>query len=117
MDKIDRSGIKTASRLLAKAESTDSQHEAVALVLRAYSLLAEFINAYDTAQAGSSPDARRHERRRLWDRRSRRPAAEPTGTVPPAATPTGAGDGAAVDGYTRIGKGRAEAGHSVDFNI
>ena len=49
MKSIDRSGIKTAARLLAKAESTDSDYEAIALAERSYSLLADTINAYDLA--------------------------------------------------------------------
>jgi hypothetical protein len=56
---------------LAKAQSTTSEHEAVALVERAYSLLAQVITEYDEAWAASTGGMRRRERRRLQERRRR----------------------------------------------
>jgi len=52
MGNLDRSGIRRAAKLLAKAASTDSDDEAIALTLRSYSLLADAINAYDLAVPG-----------------------------------------------------------------
>jgi hypothetical protein len=73
---MSRELVQTAAKLLAKAESTTSDHEAIALVERSYALLAQAINAYDVANA-SGP--RRRERRRLHERR-RRARAESTST-------------------------------------
>ncbi|MGA3215569.1 MAG: hypothetical protein ABSD97_07765 [Acidimicrobiales bacterium] len=109
---MDRSAIKTAIRLLMKAESTDSEPESAALALRSYSLLADYINAYDLANAASPTGARRHERRRLFDRRSapRSPArsSEPTANLD---------ETTAADGYVRLGDGGARARRSVDFSL
>lgn len=55
-----------AAKLLAKAESTDSHEEAVSLALRAYSLVATWLNACEA----SRPGPRRRDRRLLRDRRS-----------------------------------------------
>jgi hypothetical protein len=109
---MDRSGIRTAIRLLAKAESTDSDQESVALALRSYSLLADFINAYDLANAEPTKGARRRERRRLWDRRSasRSPVA-PTEPIPNVEQTI------AVDGYVRLGDGGVRADRAVDFPL
>ncbi|MGO9582850.1 MAG: hypothetical protein ACLP36_08590 [Acidimicrobiales bacterium] len=108
---MDRSAIRMATKLLAKAESTDSDEEAVALAVRSYTLLAEAINAYDLTHEEPS-GRRRRERRRLWDRRSvRRPPAEPAGTVPVV------GEEPAVDGYVRLGNGGVQADHSVDLPL
>ncbi|MGD0874807.1 MAG: hypothetical protein ABSA14_07390 [Acidimicrobiales bacterium] len=108
MGNLDRSGIRRAAKLLAKAASTDSDDEAIALTLRSYSLLADAINAYDLACAGT----RRHERRLLRDRRSGiRGSAEPSGKVPNPDQDT------AVNGYVRLGNGGVRAEGSVDFSL
>jgi hypothetical protein len=108
---IDRSGIKMAARLLAKAESTDSDPEAIALVERSYSLLADTINAYDLVSAQQS-GPRRRERRRLFDRRSaRRSLTDPVGIGPEAE------QASAVNGYLRLGDGGTETRRSVDFSL
>lgn len=66
MTETDRRDVGRAAKLLAKAESTDSPEEAVALALRAYSLVADWLNAREPCNGGS----RRRERRLLRDRRS-----------------------------------------------
>ncbi|MGH9018448.1 MAG: hypothetical protein ACRDY1_11930, partial [Acidimicrobiales bacterium] len=72
---MSRELVETAAKLLAKAQSTTSDYEAIALVERSYSLLADAINAYDQ-QHDTTPGARRRERRRLSERRRQpRPAA------------------------------------------
>ncbi len=108
MGKLDRSGIGTAMRLLAKAESTDSDHEAIALAVRSYSLLADTINAYDLANSASS-GTRRRERRRLWDRRS--------ATRPPSeqSEPTPTERSMAVDGYLRLSGGGERTDRGIDL--
>ena len=112
MDNMDRSGIRMATRLLAKAESTDSDHEAIALAIRSYSLLADAINAYALALGELPTGARRRERRRLWDRRSaRRSPADSAGAVPSVEQAT------VVDGYVRLGNGGVRADRSVDFSL
>ncbi|HXQ59821.1 MAG TPA: DUF2786 domain-containing protein, partial [Acidimicrobiales bacterium] len=80
---MNQSKVQTASKLLAKAESTTSDHEAVALVERAYSLLALVITEYDDAMAAGPGGARRRERRRMQDRR-RRARQEKAAAAPPA---------------------------------
>jgi hypothetical protein len=113
MKSIDRSGIKTAARLLAKAESTDSDHEAIALAERSYSLLAETINAYDLAvESQGGLFARRRERRRLRDRRSVRRG--PDQSV--GADRSDSGTPNAADGYARIGNG-TQTSRTVDFSL
>lgn len=66
MTATDRRDVGRAAKLLAKAESTDSPEEAVALALRAYSLVADWLNTCE----GTLPGLRRRERRLLRDRRS-----------------------------------------------
>ena len=65
---MSREVLDTAVKLLAKAQSTPSEHEAIALVERSYGLLAQVINAYDAAHDAGP---RRRERRRLLERRRR----------------------------------------------
>jgi hypothetical protein len=72
---MGREAVETAAKLLAKAQSTTSDHEAIALVERSYALLAQVINAYDQEHPNGSGGARRRERRRLHERR-RRPRSE-----------------------------------------
>jgi hypothetical protein len=76
-------------QLLAKAESTDADAEAVALVERSYRLLAEVITQHDLEQGETVFGLRRRERRLLRDRRAERrsrlsqaPGAQPAGVVP-----------------------------------
>jgi hypothetical protein len=58
--------------LLAKAQSTDAQPEAAALVERSYRLLAELITQHDQEQGETLFGPRRRERRFLRDRRGDR---------------------------------------------
>jgi hypothetical protein len=64
---IDRSKIELVAKLLDKACSTEYEAEAITLVERSYSLLAEVISRYDEQTQGSGN--RRRERRLLADRR------------------------------------------------
>ncbi len=68
---MDRSKLRLASKLLAKAQETDFDAEAAALAEKAYRLLAEILNAYE-GETGSTGVARRRERRQLRDRRTQR---------------------------------------------
>jgi hypothetical protein len=78
---LDRAAIDQVAKLMAKATSTDYDAEAVALVERAYSLLAGVLSHYDQV----SGTAGRRERRLIKDRRrgrrdrvyGERPAASP----------------------------------------
>jgi hypothetical protein len=92
---VDRSELRTAALLLAKAESTNSDDEAAALALRSYRLLASFLNAYEDSKGEANGAARKRERRLLKDRRSAR-ATDPA----PARTTTSTQD--------RDGRGPAE---------
>jgi hypothetical protein len=68
---MERSGLKRAAKLLGKAVSTDSDHEAVALAAHAYRLVARAITEYDLEQGETVFGAPRRERRLLADRRGR----------------------------------------------
>jgi hypothetical protein len=74
---MSRELVQTAAKLLAKAQSTTSEYEAIALVERSYGLLAQVINEFDMEHDGSPGGGRRRERRRLHERR-RRPRSEGT---------------------------------------
>ncbi len=87
---MDREGVRRANRLLEKALSTSSEPEALALIEKAYPILARVINEAE-AEMPPPPDGRRRERRLRKDRRAGRrqapapgPAAAPK-TVPGAA--------------------------------
>jgi hypothetical protein len=82
---FDRTRLDRASRLLAKAESTHSCEEAMALAQKSYRLLAEMINLYEESFGATRVGLRRRERRLLIDRRRAQPAPEPTGSPPRAA--------------------------------
>jgi hypothetical protein len=64
---LDSSKIALVAKLLDKASSTQYEAEALALVERSYSLLAELITRYDHENQGGA--SRRRERRLLSDRR------------------------------------------------
>jgi Protein of unknown function (DUF2786) len=66
---MDRSNLRLAAKLLAKAQDTQFEAEAAALAEKAYALLAEFLNQIES---GVSRTGRRRERRLLQDRRSGR---------------------------------------------
>jgi hypothetical protein len=66
---IDRSNVRMAAKLLAKAQDTPFEAEAAALAEKAYVLLAEFLNELE---AGEVAGGRRRERRLLHDRRAAR---------------------------------------------
>ncbi len=108
---MDRSGIKMAIRLLTKAESTDSDYEAIALAERSYSLLADTINAYDVA-VEQSGGGRRRERRRLFDRRSARRS--PT---PQTGQPDDSQESSAADAYARLSNGGRDRKRSIDLHL
>jgi anti-sigma-K factor RskA len=69
---IDRKTLDVAGSLIAKAQRTEFDSEAIALVEKSYSLLAKVITAYDEAAAPASAGTRRRERRLLRDRRATR---------------------------------------------
>jgi hypothetical protein len=111
MANLDRSGITTAIRLLAKAESTDSDDEAIALALRSYSLLAQAINAYDLGAAGPAKGARRRERRLLSDRRATMLTSRDAGAQAPEVSESAAAR------YARLGHSDAAPEGAVDLSL
>jgi len=78
---LDRSTIDQVAKMMAKARSTEHEPEAVALVERAYSLLARVLSDYDLASGAPGRRERRFIRDRRKGRRDRvygdRPAAGP----------------------------------------
>jgi hypothetical protein len=70
---FDRAQLRLAAQLLAKAEGTEVDVEAVAFIERSYRLLAQVITAHDVAVGDTSFGPRRRERRLLRDRRAGRP--------------------------------------------
>jgi hypothetical protein len=107
--RMSRELVDTAAKLLAKAQSTTSEHEAIALVERSYSLLAQAINAYDQAQDAAG-GVRRRERRRLYERR-RRPRADSGESGGAAASSDGSG-GRTGDPVARYRRAAADGGSS-----
>jgi hypothetical protein len=71
---MDRTGIEQAAKLLAKAASTDSDAESIALCERSYRLLAQAITAWDVenGQFTFGPEHGGRERRLVPDRRAPR---------------------------------------------
>ena len=65
---IDRKTLDLAGSLIAKAQRTDFNGEAIAFVEKSYSLLAKVITAYDEAVTPPGTGTRRRERRLLRDR-------------------------------------------------
>jgi hypothetical protein len=85
---MDRRGMERAAHLLAKAQSTSFDEEAIALVEKSYSLLAAVITTFDETTDSTPPGARRRERRHLRDRRATRRFGifgAPAGKTDPAA--------------------------------
>jgi hypothetical protein len=68
---IDRSNVRLAAKLLAKAQDTAFEAEAAALAEKAYVLLAEYLNEFEASEARTA-GGRRRERRLLHDRRATR---------------------------------------------
>jgi hypothetical protein len=66
----DRTGIEQAMKLLAKATSTDSDPEAIALVEHVYRLLAKLITEDDLSRGETTFGLSRRERRLISDRRA-----------------------------------------------
>jgi hypothetical protein len=69
---MDRRNMELAAQLLAKAQRTDFDAEAIALIEKSYALLAKVITAFDDETDPTSAAPRRRERRLLRDRRSTR---------------------------------------------
>jgi hypothetical protein len=69
---IDRKNLDLAGSLIAKAQRTNFDGEAISLIEKSYSLLAKVITAYDEAIGPSASGPRRRERRLLRDRRATR---------------------------------------------
>ncbi len=66
---MENEAIALATKLLVKAQGTNFDAEAAALMGRAYRLLAAELNAYDD-KAATAGVARKRERRQLRDRRA-----------------------------------------------
>jgi hypothetical protein len=107
---MDRSRIRTAIQLLAKAESTESDAEASALIERSYRLLADVITKHDLERGETIFGPRRRERRFLRDRRGKanRPA-PPTSDKVVVVDP--------VAQYRRTTEPATDAAHIVDLNM
>lgn len=69
---IDRKNLELAGTLIAKAQRTNFDGEAIALVEKSYSLLAKVIRTYDDTVDPAASGPRRRERRLLRDRRATR---------------------------------------------
>ncbi|HUY22927.1 MAG TPA: hypothetical protein VMV22_11395 [Acidimicrobiales bacterium] len=101
--------VQTAAKLLAKAQSTTSPPEAIALVERSYGLLARVITAYDQA---NDCGPRRRERRLLPDRRRRDRATAAGGARDNRDMPCRAAE--SVDRYRRAA---ADGGYSFHRDV
>ncbi|MGD0882163.1 MAG: hypothetical protein ABSB09_11405 [Acidimicrobiales bacterium] len=67
---MDRQNMHRAAQLLAKAQSTEFEAEAITLVEKCYVLLATVIGEFEEQSEPASP--RKRDRRHLRDRRSSR---------------------------------------------
>jgi hypothetical protein len=103
---MDRQNMDRAAQLLAKAQSTDYEAEAVALMEKCYVLLAGVIAQFEDESERSSERPRKRERRHLRDRRAvqrittfatPRVGADPAGTYRRSAESTRSRDGGHVD--------------------
>jgi hypothetical protein len=103
---MDRGGVQTAAKLLAKAQSTVWDAESLALVEKSYRLLAAVLNAADDEEATSAGGPRRRERRYRGDRRAGRRAMT-------AATPTSASEAGVT--YRRMAEGLRPHAAVVDL--
>ena len=83
---MDRRRMQTAAKLLEKAQSTEFEAEAIALLDKSCRLLAGVITSVDMQVEPTACDSPRRERRRVPDRRPHQP---PTiiGTRVPTADP------------------------------
>jgi hypothetical protein len=72
MDTATLHRIRKAAKLLAKAASTDSEREAIALVAMADSLMREVMVAIEKAETAEARQSAPRERRRMFDRRESR---------------------------------------------
>lgn len=106
MTTVDRSSLRTTAQLLAKAESTDIDAEAIAFVERSYRLLAQIITAHDTQRGRTSSGPRRRERRHLQERRDDRPH---SGSGRRPTSPGGA--------YRGGNEARPAAGQAIDLSL
>jgi hypothetical protein len=82
---VKKPDVQTAVKLLAKAESTDIDAEAIAFVERSYRLLAQIITVHDAEHGPASSGPRRRDRRHLQERRfgsSPDESAPLAGTIP-----------------------------------
>lgn len=91
---VDRAQVAVATQMLAKAESTDADEEAFALVLRTYRLLAKVITEHDLARGHTTFGPLRRERRLLRDRRANNAQPDPSPEHAEAGTQTGQGGAA-----------------------
>ncbi len=107
---MDRAPIQTALKLLAKAESTNHEPEAIALLEKCYRMIAQIINEYDEALGAANQANTRRERRFLFDRRRSR--------VPETAKPGESQySGVALAQYRRSAERDEPHGGTVDISI
>jgi hypothetical protein len=109
---MSREMVQTAAKLLAKAQSTTSDHEAIALVERSYGLLAQVINAYDLEHDTVAGGPRRRERRRLYERRRR-----PRSDAGPAPEDSAAGSASPTDVIARYRGAGGDGGYALRRGI
>lgn len=112
---MSRPMLDTAAKLLAKAQSTTSAPEAIALVERSYGLLAQVITAYDMEHGDATGELRRRERRRLQDRR-RRSSAERASSAEGAAQIASARTGDSIARYRRV-SGGGDPARQCDIDV
>ena len=105
----DRSRLDVARALLAKAGSTKSSEEAVALAQKCYRLLAEHINDYEDTAGATAPGPRRRERRLLQDRRRGFPA--PGSSTPSTERQSG------VDRYRSSAAGELDGARKATLDV
>ena len=108
---LDRSRLDVASALLAKAGSTKSSEEAVALAQKCYRLLAEHINHYEDMVEAAVPGPRKRERRLLQDRRRGFPTPGTSSSSSSTQRPSG------VDRYRSSAAAEVDGARKATFDV
>lgn len=108
---LDYNSVAQVTKLLLKAESTDSEAESIALIEKCYRMLAQILTEFDKASSGPGQTSnQRRERRFLFDRRrSRLPEAASPGTPEEA--------GMALRRYLQSSDREDPGGRVVDVSI
>jgi hypothetical protein len=107
---VKKPEVRTVVQLLAKAESTDIDAEAMAFVERSYRLLAQILTAHDSEHGRNPSGPRRRERRLLTERRAELRAISPVSKPAWQQSPV-------LNNYSGVVGPSPGADHVIDLSI